>query len=130
MVANKARRSRTFRERCEGFLRRVDISINRTDDLMKFVLKEIEKTRPKTNGNIKLRSIAFLDHLFARFKDHASEEDIQRTVEFVLSEIGRKGELAGDASLPLVIYFVKKEDREAFLELIRAANPNMIARDV
>jgi len=132
-----ARKPKTIRQRCEELLSKLAVPKNRTDVLLAFVLAEMEKVekrrkkeRPKADGTLRRRTTAYLDRVLARHSDHATEKDTDSLVEFVLSEIGRSGDLKGDDSLPLVIYFKEAKDRQAFIELVRLANPKMIARPV
>jgi hypothetical protein len=44
---------------------------------------------------------------------------------FVVAETGRSADSRLDKTLPLCLYFGNEQDREEFIELVRAAKPNM-----
>lgn len=49
---------------------------------------------------------------------------------FVLSERGRTADPSLSDATPLVLYFANKEDREAFVNLVRDAKPGMRMKDL
>ena len=49
---------------------------------------------------------------------------------FVIAENGRAADLRLENSLPLCLYFLTKEDREEFVQVIRAAKPGMITKEL
>ncbi|HEX4041081.1 MAG TPA: hypothetical protein VHY10_05220 [Xanthobacteraceae bacterium] len=49
-------------------------------------------------------------------------------IAFVIAETGRSADKALDETLPLVLYFGSDEDRDEFIEMVRAAKPGMITK--
>jgi len=49
---------------------------------------------------------------------------------FMVAEQGRRADKRLAESLPLVLYFVSDVERDAFVELVREAKPNMITKKV
>lgn len=47
---------------------------------------------------------------------------------FVIAETGRAADVRLDQTLPLCLYFGNKADREGFVDVVREAYPNLIAK--
>jgi hypothetical protein len=49
-------------------------------------------------------------------------------IAFVIAETGRSADKALDETLPLVLYFGSDDDRDGFIEMVRAAKPGMMTK--